>query len=624
MPDPFAPLRAQPTASTPSPSSPHRRRSTLRRQGVQPQDKASRLRRRMSGLQQQQQQQAGNTMLAHGFSPALNTSRAGTLRRAGQHFIVGNGEYGGGVRVPFLCLLNGKGARHDNPFYDVELDAKWSKPATVSFPMIVFGYSGPSANYFSIMGDYAAKTWSLRQHVTTGAENGLKHRVKLILLVPHTPPASGRSTKHANIFRSLFIQVRGASLSFDVDGDIIFTSLMLPVAPHTKLGTRVGVACAPGSSWIFRNFASQPKVVLKSTDKSSRQTSNSSETRRHPQHPSNNHLPPNAPSSTTATTAQRHAFPAPIAQHLGDPRLVRMIEQDMLETGNGATNAVSFRDIAGLAIAKRLLNEAVILPSLAPEVFVGIRESWRGVLMFGPPGTGKTMLARATAASSGITFINTSAATLVSKYRGESCKLVRTLFAVARARNPSVIFIDEIDALATRRGGVNEHEASRRLKSELLTCMDGLASATGDRVVVMATTNTPWDLDDALLRRLEKRIFVPLPDRAARTQLLQLLLNELTLAPDITSVEPLVARLEGFSCADIRMVIREAGMGPVRRMLEGKTGEDIAQLRKDGRLAHPGAVSLQDLVWALKSTRSSVAPDVSRKFAAWARQFAST
>ena len=603
MPDPFAPLQGQPgsAAGNYSPASPFRRRSTLLRQGVQPQDKASRLRRRMSGLNLQQHQQVGK-MLANGFAPAANTSRAGALRRTGQHLIVSNGVAGSSGRVLFLCLLDGKSVLHSNPFYDIELDAKWSKPASASSPIIVFGYTDPSTNYYSIRGNYEAKTWSLRQHVATGAENGCSHRIRLLSSAPHTSPAPGRSAKHANIFRSLFIQVRGASLSLDVDGHPIFTSHTLPIAPDTTLGTRVGVACAPGSSWIFRNFLSQPKVVLSSNNKS---------------HPSKNgvpsSLPPRAP----------HVFPAPVAQHLGDPHIVRMIERDMLETEKDAVNATSFGDIAGLATAKRLLNEAVILPSLAPEVFVGIRESWKGVLLFGPPGTGKTMLARATAASSGITFINTSAATLVSKYRGESCKLVRTLFAVARARAPSCIFVDEIDSLATRRGGAQEHEASRRLKSELLTCMDGVTSTAGDRVVVMATTNTPWDLDDALLRRLEKRIYVPLPDREARTQLLHTLLKGLALGPDITSVEPLVARLAGYSCADIRMVIREAGMGPVRRLLAGKTSDDIAKMRNEGRLANPGVVSLQDLVWALKSTRSSVAPGASQKFTTWAQQFAS-
>lgn len=558
----------------------------------------------MTGLNPAPNSDEVNKMRVQGFAPVPNTSNAGIMRSAGKQMIIGNRV---GARIPFLCLLDKKEAHHTNPFYDIELDAKWSKPANDSFPIIVFGWRRPSDNYFSIKGDWRKKTWALRQHVATGAENRFSHRTRLLLSVPHTSPAPGRSAKHPNIFRSLFIQVRGASLSLDVDGHPIFTSHALPIPPDFALGTRVGVACVPGSSWIFRNFTCQPKVVL--TNKSSQQEQFTS-------------TGPTAPAAPSAAAPAR-AFPSPVVQNFGDPHLVQMIERDMLETKKGSVESVSFQDIAGLATAKRLLNEAVILPTLAPEVFVGIRESWKGVLLFGPPGTGKTMLARAAACLSGTTFINTSAATLVSKYRGESCKLVRTLFAVARARSPSCIFIDEIDALGTRRGSAHEHEASRRLKSELLTCMDGIASATGDRVVVMATTNTPWDLDDALLRRLEKRIFVPLPDREARMQLLKLLFNGLTLAPDITSLEPLVQRLDGYSGADIRLVVREAGMGPVRRMLEGKTAEDIEVMRAAGCLTNPGPITLQDMVRALKSTCPSVASEISRKYIAWEQKFAS-
>ena len=624
--DPFLQLR--PTRTVTTNQRPHGRRSTLLRQGVLPQDKNSRLKRSLSRIEPATgggggRAGAGSTaqfsaemVRRFGFAPAEGTSRLGEMRAAGQHLIIHNRE---GARIPFLCLLDGKMSRHDNPFYDVTLDVKWSKPASASAPIVVFGYSNASADYFSIRGDYDKKTWALRQHIATGSENGFMHHVRLLITAPHTPPAPGRSVKHPNIFRSLFIQVRGASLSLDVDGYPIFTSHTLPIGPltscnNTNLGTSVGVACAPGSSWIFRSCIVQPKAVLKAVVARNLQLN----TQRQQDAP-----PPPTPSINALFTPA----PVPVCSqylNLGDPHLIRLIEEDMLEIEKGSPNAISFHDIAGLDTAKRLLNEAVILPSLAPEVFVGIRESWKGVLMFGPPGTGKTMLARAAAASSGIAFISTSAATLVSKYRGESCKLVRTLFAVARARAPSCIFIDEIDALATRRGGPQEHEASRRLKSELLTCMDGIASASGDRVVVMATTNTPWDLNEALLRRLEKRILVPLPDRAARQQLLTILMKGLMLAPDITSVEPLVTRLEGYSCADIRMVVREAGMGPVRRLLEGKSGKDIAQMRADGSLSNPGPVTLQDIVRALKSTHSSVAPEASRRFASWGRQFAST
>lgn len=151
---------------------------------------------------------------------------------------------------------------------------------------------------------------------------------------------------------------------------------------------------------------------------------------------------------------------------------------------------VSWDDIKGLAEPKRLLKEAVVYPIKYPALFQGVLSPWRGLLLFGPPGTGKTLLAKAVASESSTTFFNISASTIVSKWRGDSEKLVRVLFDLARYHAPSTIFLDEVESLASCRDSL-DHEASRRLKTELLIQMDGLARSQ-DQVFLLATSNLPW------------------------------------------------------------------------------------------------------------------------------------
>ena len=181
-------------------------------------------------------------------------------------------------------------------------------------------------------------------------------------------------------------------------------------------------------------------------------------------------------SSTPTAVPTLPKYSAAVSASSPDFDLIALIESDMLETSPG----VSFDSIAGLDDAKTLIQEAVVLPMLIPSYFTGIRVPWKGVLLFGPPGTGKTLLAKAVATECKTAFFNVTASTLASKWRGESERLVRMLFDMARYHAPSVIFFDEIDALAGARGAANEHEASRRVKTELLVQMDGVGSSNGE------------------------------------------------------------------------------------------------------------------------------------------------
>lgn len=301
-----------------------------------------------------------------------------------------------------------------------------------------------------------------------------------------------------------------------------------------------------------------------------------------------------------------------------DQDLVDMLERDIVQKNPN----IRWDDIADLHEAKRLLEEAVVLPMWMPDFFRGIRRPWKGVLMVGPPGTGKTMLAKAVATECGTTFFNVSSSTLTSKYRGESEKLVRLLFEMARFYAPSTIFIDEIDSLCSRRGSESEHEASRRVKSELLVQMDGLNSSedASKVVMVLAATNFPWDIDEALRRRLEKRIYIPLPNNDGREALLKINLREVKL-DDSVSLKEIAKKLNGYSGADITNVCRDAAMMSMRRKIAGLRPDQIKQIPRE-ELDLP--VSAQDFREALAKCNKSVSKEDLDKYEKWMSEFGST
>ncbi|XP_066586927.1 spastin isoform X2 [Prorops nasuta] len=291
-----------------------------------------------------------------------------------------------------------------------------------------------------------------------------------------------------------------------------------------------------------------------------------------------------------------------------DPKLAQVILDEIIEGGA----AVQWEDIAGQETAKQALQEMVILPSLRPELFTGLRTPARGLLLFGPPGNGKTLLARAVATQCNATFFSISAASLTSKYVGEGEKLVRALFALAREMQPSVIFIDEVDSLLSERRD-NEHEASRRLKTEFLVEFDGLPCNPDERVLVMAATNRPQELDEAALRRFTKRVYVTLPDLQTRVVLLKRLLAKHNDPLTNEELIEMAVLTEGYSGSDLTGLAKDAALGPIRELNPDQVKElDLNSVRN---------ITMQDFRDSLKRIRRSVSPGSLVAYEKWSLEY---
>ncbi|KAL8816957.1 MAG: hypothetical protein Q9223_004120 [Gallowayella weberi] len=308
---------------------------------------------------------------------------------------------------------------------------------------------------------------------------------------------------------------------------------------------------------------------------------------------------------------------------------------------------IKWEDVAGLEQAKEALKEAVILPIKFPHLFVGKRQPWKGILLYGPPGTGKSYLAKAVATEANSTFFSVSSSDLVSKWMGESERLVKQLFGMARENRPSIIFIDEVDALCGPRGE-GESEASRRIKTELLVQMDGVGRDSKG-VLILGATNIPWQLDAAIRRRFQRRVHISLPDQPARMKMFELAVGNTPCDLKAGDFKTLAGLSEGYSGSDISIAVQDALMQPVRKiqtathykavMMEGEEGKMVEKLTPcspgdkgaremnwtevDSEMLLEPPLVLKDFVKAVKGARPTVSKEDIEKSAEWTAEFGS-
>ncbi|PSS14671.1 Spastin like [Actinidia chinensis var. chinensis] len=277
---------------------------------------------------------------------------------------------------------------------------------------------------------------------------------------------------------------------------------------------------------------------------------------------------------------------------------------------------VTFDDIGALDSIKDTLKELVMLPLQRPDLFCKgqLTKPCKGILLFGPPGTGKTMLAKAVATEAGANFINISMSSITSKWFGEGEKYVKAVFSLASKIAPSVVFVDEVDSMLGRRENPGEHEAMRKMKNEFMVNWDGLRTKDKERVLVLAATNRPFDLDEAVIRRLPRRLMVNLPDAPNREKILKVILAKEELAPDV-DLEAVANMTDGYSGSDLKNLSVTAAHCPIREILEKEKKEKAVALAENRPLPalHSSAdvrpLNADDFKYAIEQVCASVSSE---------------
>lgn len=290
--------------------------------------------------------------------------------------------------------------------------------------------------------------------------------------------------------------------------------------------------------------------------------------------------------------------------------LVERIALEVIES----TSTITWEDIGGLEYAKQAVEEAVLWPLQQPEFFSSeLLKGSRGLMLFGPPGTGKTLIAKAIASQGAARFFSISASSLMSKWLGEGEQLVKTLFKVASFLKPSIVFLDEIDAILSKRGSSDDSGGARRLKTEFLVQLDG-AGSDSDGIVIICATNLPWEIDDAVLRRIRQKIYVPLPDKNARLQILKSHARKggvIQFGLDEQDFDTVAEITDGYSGSDLKKLSQQSMMIVIR------------ELKRNSTNTNQRKITIADYQAALKEIRPSVDRGLLSQFVDWDSKFGS-
>ncbi|XP_047323142.1 outer mitochondrial transmembrane helix translocase-like [Impatiens glandulifera] len=306
------------------------------------------------------------------------------------------------------------------------------------------------------------------------------------------------------------------------------------------------------------------------------------------------HLDPNREASKRAVEHKKE-----IARRLGRPLIQTTPYEDVIacDVINPDNINVEFGSIGGLETIKQALFELVILPLRRPELFSygKLLGPQKGVLLYGPPGTGKTMLAKAIAKESGAVFINVRISNLMSKWFGDAQKLVAAVFSLAYKLQPAIIFIDEVDSFLGQRR-TTDHEALTNMKTEFMALWDGFTTDQNARVMVLAATNRPSELDEAILRRLPQAFEIGLPDRRERVEILKVILKDESVEDGI-DYDHISGLCEGYTGSDLLELCKKAAYFPIRDLLNDERSGKTAK--------EPRALSQLDVLKVLGSSRKT-------------------